>query len=417
MHKSRLRDVKMRRFARFCSAVIFALVCVTQTLAAVTPARQDDTERKRAFQLFTDGNYTQALPLFEKLATTTPGDREVIEKLGLLVFGQAIYLKDPAARKQARLRARGFLLRAEKLGSDDALMKTMLAAIPPDGGDDVSFSTKREVDEAMRDGEAAFAKGDYTKAAELYQQALLFDPKLYSAALFTGDVYFQIGQSEKAGDWYAKAIAIDPDRETAYRYWGDVLMKRGKASEARDKFIEAFIAEPYNQLARNAFVQWGRQNEVTLAHPKIDIPATVSPLANGKMTINLDETTLKNDEKGGSGAAWMMYGLVRSSWATEDFAKAYPQEKTYRHSLKEEAAALRAVLAVLRDQKKDSDIRKLDPSLQTLMKLEKAGLLESYILLAIPDEGISRDFANYRRGNTDKLRRYVVEYILTGGGN
>jgi hypothetical protein len=134
------------------------------------------------------------------------------------------------------------------------------------------------------------------------------------------------------------------------------------------------------------------------------------------MSVNLDPSVFKGDDKNGAGAAWMMYGLVRASWATTDFAKAYPEEKVYRHSLKEEAAALRGAVKVLADQKKDKNSKTEDPSLQNLAKLEQEGLLEAYILLAIPDEGISRDFGAYRQDHTDKLRRYVVEYVLTGGG-
>ena len=415
MPNIRLNDSRRSYSSKLCVAVFLVTACLCSSVAAAMRT-QDDAERKRAFQLYKDANYTEALPVFEKLAAAAPNDREVVETLGFLVLGQAIYLQDPEARKRARLRARELLTRAEKLGADDALLKSMLAAIPPNGGDDISFSTKKEVDEAMREGEAAFAKGDYTKAAEMYQRALLFDPKLYTAALFTGDVYYQIGQSEKAGDWFAKAIAINPDRETAYRYWGDVLMKQGKASEARDKFIEAFIAEPYNRLARNGLIQWAKQNKVAIAHPRIDIPTSVTPLENGKMTLNLDANVLKGDDKNGT-SAWIMYGLVRAAWATTDFAKEFPEEKKYRHSLKEEAAALRAVIASLSNEKKENDVSKLDASLQTLLKLEKAGVLEAYILLATPDEGMAHDFAAYRRANSDKLRRYVVEYVMTGGGS
>lgn len=46
------------------------------------------------------------------------------------------------------------------------------------------------------------------------------------------------------------------------------------------------------------------------------------------------------------------------------------------------------------------------------MKLDQDGLLEAYILLAIPDDGIARDFADYRRANADKLRRYVLQYVI-----
>jgi len=42
--------------------------------------------------------------------------------------------------------------------------------------------------------------------------------------------------------------------------------------------------------------------------------------------------------------------------------------------------------------------------------------LEAYILLARPDQGIAQDFVAYRTANKDKLRRYVMEFVLKGEG-
>lgn len=376
------------------------------TPSSAVSAAQDDEERRRAFQLFKDAKHTEALPLFEKLAVTYPNDPDVLETFGLLVMTQTAYLKDPEARKQARLRGRELLLRAQKLGANSPLLKAMLDH--PVDVDDSSFSTTKEVDEAMREGEGAFASGNFPKAIEMYQRALLLDPTLYEAALFTGDVYFKTADQAKAGEWFARAIAINPDRETAYRYWGDALMKQGRVTEAGDKFVEAFIAEPYNRLARSGFVNWGNKVHVKLAHPNVELPASVTREQKGGATITLDPTLLKKDEKSGSSAAWLTYSLVRGGWQSE-FAKQYPNEKTYRHSLKEEANAFRAALRVLDKQEGDA-------SLQVLKKLEKEGLLEAFILLALPDDGIAQDFPAYRKTNVDNLRRYVKQYVLTGGG-
>jgi hypothetical protein len=109
----------------------------------------------------------------------------------------------------------------------------------------------------------------------------------------------------------------------------------------------------------------------------------------------------------------MTYGLVRASWATTEFAKQYPNEKKYRHTLKEETAALRAALKTYQGQKAKAPG---DPSLDVLAKLDKEGFLESFILLALPDEGIAQDYLSYRHANLDTLRRYVKQYVLTGGG-
>jgi tetratricopeptide (TPR) repeat protein len=381
------------------------------TSATLRVVAQDDPERNRAFQLYKDAKFTEALPVFEKLAAAHPDDREVAELYAILFTTRAIYLKDPEARRDARVRGRELLLRAQKLGANSALLDSLLEGMKSDS--DAGFSPKKEVDDAMREGEAAFASGNSSKAIEMYERALLLDPNLYEAALFTGDVYFRDANQVKAGEWFARAIAMNPDRETAYRYWGDSLMKQGKVTEAGEKFVEAFIAEPYNRLARAGFVNWGQRVNITLAHPKVDLPANVTQKAEGGTTITLDPNALKNDDKSGSGAAWVTYGLVRASWPQGEFAKNYPNEKTYRHSLKEEAAALRAALKVIENQKDQSS---LDPSLLVLRKLEKEGLLEAFILLAMPDAGIANDFAQYRRTNIENLRRYVKQYVLTGGG-
>ena len=383
--------------------------------SVVTATAQDDPDRQRAFQLYRDTKYVEALPLFEQLALKYPEDPAIIENLGMMVFTQSAYLKTPEERRSARKRGRALLVQAQKLGANSPLLSAMIAGIPEDGGGDSSFSPKKEVDEAMKEGEAAFAKGEFTKAIEMYQRALLLDPNLYEAALFTGDVYFKTADQVKAGEWFARAVKINPDRETAYRYWGDSLMKQGKVTEAGEKFVEAYIAEPYSRLARAGFVNWGEKVHVELAHPRVDVPANVAQKQEGGTTLTLDAEMFKKDDKTGSAAAWMMYGLIRAGWRMENFAKEYPNEKTYRHSLKEETAAMRAALKVLAEQK-GTDASKIDPSLQVIQKLDKEGLLEAFVLLAIPDQGIANDFAAYRKTNVDDLRRYVKLYVLTGGG-
>lgn len=395
---------------RVLSALL--LVVIVSATSATVLAVQDDPERQRAFALFNESKIAEALPLFEKLAVRYPEDREVLEPLGMLLISQAGSLKDAAARKEMRKRGREVLVKAQKLGANSALLKSMLESVTPDGDTDETFSTKKEVDEAMREGEAAFMKADMKKAIEMYQKALLLDPNVYEAALFTGDVYYKTAEQKKAGEWFARAIAIDPDRETAYRYWGDSLMKQGRATEAGEKFVEAYIAEPYSRLSRAAFVNWAQKLNVPIAHPEVQIPANVTPKEGSNVTITLDPSMFKKEGKNPSDAAWLTYGLVRASWTMSEFAKQYPKEKKYRHSLKEEAAAFRSAIRVLEEKK----VKDPDRSLQTIVKLEKEGLLEAFILLAMPDEGIAQDFPAYRKTNADNLRRYVKAYVLNNSG-
>jgi hypothetical protein len=101
-----------------------------------------------------------------------------------------------------------------------------------------------------------------------------------------------------------------------------------------------------------------------------------------------------------------------TNWKQESFAKAFPEEKVYRHSLPEEAAGLRKVAEGVSRDLKAGKIHSLDPSLATLVKLNDEGMLEAYILLGRADQGIAHDYAGYREAHRDQLRRYLDEYVV-----
>jgi len=311
------------------------------------------------------------------------------------------------------MRARQAFVKAKSLKFNEPKLDAMIQGLPEDGSDSAGFTSNTRANQLMDEGEAFFSQGKPDEALKKYSEALALDPKLYHAALFSGDVYMQKGDYPNAEIWYQKAIAIDPNKETAYRYSATPLMKQHKTDEARDRYIEAFISEPYNGFARGGLVQWGQATKTPLAHPDITIPTNVTFDEKGDAKINLDAGALLGGKDDGS-FAWISYGATRSSWRKEKFAKTFPNEKTYRHSLAEEADALRSVLSVATADKKNT---KLSPSLTKLKKLDEEGLLEAYILLARPDEGIAQDHPAYLNQNRDKLRRYVLQYVVKGGGN
>jgi tetratricopeptide (TPR) repeat protein len=367
-----------------------------------------EAEKQRAIKLIENANATEALPILERLSNSHPEDGQVMFYFGFAILAQSQTLKEAGARKQSRIRARAAMLKARESGYKNPLIESILESIPADGGEETKYSAHGEADAAMREGEAAFVKGNLDAALAAYQRALTLDPKLYAAALFAGDMYFKKGLPFKAAEWYERAIAIDPDRETAYRYSASPLMEAGKLEEARARYIEAFVAEPFNRLSRAGLIRWGQAAKVELAHPDIKVPTDVTPLKDNKMTINISpDLAGKND----GSAAWMAYGITRAGWAMTKFAKEFPNEKEYRHTLREEADALRAVVELVKSQTKEKKIKTLDPSLARLVKLHDDGLLEAYILFARADQGIAQDYVEYRKTNRDKLRRYLMEYV------
>lgn len=398
--------------ARF-TLLFLCLSIVCQPVAVSAQEGESLQEMKqKAAELVKQQKFTEALPILEKLAVAEPGNAQTQFYLGFALIAQGNTTKDAAARKALRLRARNAFIKSKELGNTEPLVDALIQGIPPDGSEGAKFSQNAEADRLMTEAEALFSQGKLGEALANYQRALQLDPTIYEAALFSGDVYTQQGDFPNAEIWYQKAIAINPNRETAYRYSATPLMKQGKYDQARDRYVEAYISEPYSRFSVVGLTQWAQVTQTSLAHPKIDIPTNVTFDEKGNANVNLDASALLGGKDDGS-FAWISYGATRSIWHKEKFAKTFPQEKVYRHSLAEEADALRSVLTIATSDKK---VKNLSPSLLKLKKLDDEGLLEAYILLVHADRGIVVDYPAYLKQNRDKLRRYVVEYVLTGGG-
>ncbi|HYM00628.1 MAG TPA: tetratricopeptide repeat protein [Blastocatellia bacterium] len=399
-----------RRLLSSITATLLAVLCSAPALAAQQSGDQAQSDKQRAIQLINDAKAQEALPILEKLAKDNPNDSQVQFYLGYAKVWSAKLAPDAAARKKMRAEGYACFKKARELGMDTPLLKKVLADMPEDGGADPVYSANKASNDAMIEAEAEFARGNLEKALAAYQKALAIEPTLYEAALFAGDACFKSGDQTRALEFYAKAMAIDPSRETAYRYMGDALMSAGKTTEARDKYIEGYISEPYTRLSTVGLVSWAKKTGVGLSHPKIEIPTSVTAGDKDEVNVNLDEKMLNS--KGDGSSAWMLYGLTRAHWRMREFAEKYPAEKTYRHSLAEEVDALNKALDSVSVQTKEKTIKSLSPSLATLIKLKEAGLVEPYVLLARPDSGIAADYPAYLKANRDKLRRYVLEFVI-----
>jgi len=412
-----MKKFTLRLKAIFALVAFLSCAFASTSIFAQTPSDYV-VERDRAIRLVNEKKYAEALPLLEKLSTAKEADGQIFMGIGLVYWRLQDTTKDRVQWKQYRLRARDAWLKAKELGVSNPDIDLTIASIKPDGGDKAqsdNLLAQSSFDEAFQ----PFTSGDYKTAVAAYEKAATIDPTWYEASLYTGNTYYAMKDYEKAGIWFAKAIAIDPNRETAHRYWADGLMLSGKEKEAVDKYHDAIIAEPYSSAAWRGLIQYAQQKGIKLAHPKIEIPVEFSSNGKGETSIGLG--ALLGDKKDDGSAAWMMYGISRALWQTdkdgklsENFSKAYPNEKTYRHSLAEEMDALHSVLSVLKDGKK---AKKATPALVSLKKLEDEGLLEVYVFFVRADAGIKQDYPSFRQNNRDKLKRYLTDYVMKNGGN
>lgn len=398
---------------------LFAVALVSFNASSVGAQTEEAKQLHNTVEpLIKQGKHIDALPLLERLTQIEPDNSYNQLHLGFALWAKARTVSDKVEIQQLFERARKAFIRAKQLGNTEPKLDAFIEM--PTDRDLPSFTKNADTEKLMQEAETYFAQGKMDEALKKYQKAFELDPRLYYAALFSGDVYVHKEDYPNAETWYQKAIQIDPLIETAYRYSATPLMKQKKYEQARDRYIEAYISEPFNKLAVGGLVQWAQATGAQLGHPKIDIPASVGSGKNGEVNITLG---MGGDKADGS-FAWTVYGLSRATWQTgkeglgTDFKKAYPNETVYRHSLAEELAALKTTVTVLKESmsSEKKSIKKLNPQLANLVKLHDEGLLEPYILLVMADRGIFQDYVPYLKQNRDKMRRYVVQYVVNGGG-
>lgn len=383
------------------------------SLVVTTGLAQED-EAARANRLFTAGKRPEALPLYEDLAKSFPNEQLYAERLADCLGAEAAQLTDPAQIKAVRIRERDAAKRAVELG-DTAEFVRMMANLDPDKPLFAGIESPGKA--FLAEAEKAFTAGDYAIALNKYAAAAEADPKLYEAALYAGDTAYVLKDLKTAAPWFARAIAIDPDRETAYRYWGDAIMKYGNdPMVAREKFIDAIVAEPYSRLAWQGIRQWAEIEKAVVLAPKIDRPTAPAVDSKKPNTINITINAEATDDKMHPGAsAWLMYSLVRAGYRGDEFKKNFPGEKEYRHSLREESAALSSAAEGIKNQ--DVKTIDLDESLRNLVELNDAGMLDCWILINGADNGIAQDYDAYRKQHRQLLHDYLDRFVVHGGVN
>lgn len=399
----------------WAGVVLVGVVLALGAQEPVAPSRtnvktdaQLDDEAKEADALYQQQRSLEALPLYEELRALRPTRTFYTVRLAVAYIAKAGASATPEARAAADQHALQLLGEAKAAGDNSDLTQVLTsqlqqaaanASIPrgpvPAG--------KATLDEA----EIQFSKGDLKAAMALYEKAWQENPQLYQIPLFAGDAQFKLNHYDEAGVWFQRAIAIAPDRETAHRYYADDLSKAGKVEEAHKQFVEAFVAEPYAKAPRLVLKTWAGSHSLRYLPPPIVIPINATQGKDGGTTINMDPTRMADQNY----MAWIGYPMQTTIWKKDKFARTYPSEKVYRHSLAEELEGLQTFFTIVRANRKLPPAQ-YDATTRTLMALDKDGMLECWILLDNPDQGVAQDFAGYRAAHRDLLQAYVEKYDL-----
>ena len=82
-------------------------------------------------------------------------------------------------------------------------------------------------------------KGEYEKAIQDYDEAILLDPLDAITYSNRGSAYYNLGQHERAIQDYDEAILLDPLNAIAYYFRGLIYGELGKSDEAARDFAKA----------------------------------------------------------------------------------------------------------------------------------------------------------------------------------
>lgn len=386
-----------RLFLPILTVCLLLFSFVSQTAAQQETKTQDKTAlRKQALELVNQNRYLDALPILEKAVPFYPNDAEFLAHYGIAILARSATLKSAEERKIERIKGYNVLVKAQELGAKNVVALNLLDQLSPDGGEEDNFGGDPEFEKHLREGESFFGRGEYDKAFAAYEKAYKINPKSYEAALFLGDSLYAGGKYKESESWFAKAVAIEPNREQAYRFWGDALMNQKKTAEARDKFVDAFVAEPFSRLTWDRLGRWFNETGAK------STPLEIAPPGNENIgAIKIDETLLKADD---GTLSWKLYNDARKAQVVAAGSGA--------RTLAGEVAAYRKVAEAFRNNLKSGKIKYPDRNLSNLVRLDAAGLLEAYVFLLRADENIAEEYDGYRAKNRDKLRRFVIEFLL-----
>jgi tetratricopeptide (TPR) repeat protein len=433
---SSAREARLR--LRVCAIAVLALASgpmanpQAPATAAPPPAPQHEanfeTERAKANELFLAGQKLEALPLYEDLCRQDQTIAVFAERHAQGLIEKSGTMADGPAKQAAFNQGVAELLRAQKLGDNSPLVQNLLSLVAKSVVGAVvsgvpltvgyTYQGNSPAQAAMKEGQQLFATHDFDGAVKAYKRAAQLDPAWYEAYLFVGDAYFAMKSYTDSGPWFAKAIAIDPDRDTAYRYWGDALLRNGDPAGAKGEYELAVVAEPYARPAWNSLQQWATVTKTPARLPQIVRPEFTTP--DGKLKI---DPALTNDSGDGH-SSWLVYENARVAHGAAALSQAivggaYDKNgqvtpKGYRHSLAEEKESIEAMLADVNARIAAGTVtpEKLEPSLKTLMQLEKDGMLQCWIVLNGSDGGIRYDYPAYRKEHRELLVAYLEKYVL-----
>jgi len=130
----------------------------------------------------------------------------------------------------------------------------------------------------ITEGNQLIAQGNYTAAAQKYEQAVAISPDQEDLHYNLAIALAKLGRTAEAKKHYEEALRIFPDYAEAHNNLGNLLMNENKLEEAIGRFQEALKNSPENtSFHNNLGTALGRQGKVTEAVREFEEAVKHSP--------------------------------------------------------------------------------------------------------------------------------------------
>lgn len=262
---------------------------------------------------------------------------------------------------------------------------------------------------AFNEGEAAFAKQDWTAARKGYQQALKESPAFALAALYVGDSYYAEKRMEEAIPWFRTAAGLNPHDPRAWRYMADAQSALGRKKEAEATMIAAVQVFPANRASWQPLA-WHRAAEGRRMNRLAFKPGvTVEWDKDGKQQIGVQASP----EDPQAQAIWMILaGAILDTITSEinpgqgkvptDLRTRFQQERFFWEiALKAYAEACQAAKAEPKDR-----------VLRQFLAFQKDGQLDAAIFLLRYREAFRPDYEAWRKAHPGAIQVFLDCYNI-----
>ncbi len=201
-----------------------------------------DTLLRKARELHTAGNFSEAQHLYRQILESRPEDADVLSKFGAALAAQGKFVESVSVLRRALENDPDQVEAHINLGSVFQIQGKLEEAVIP-----LRRALEINPDQTAAHvnlGNILLKQGNPEDAIRSYSSALEIEPEFYQALNGLGTAFMQQNKGKEAAETFARALKISPDEPQILCNLGNLLRNQGKYDEAVEALRKAIAIQP-----------------------------------------------------------------------------------------------------------------------------------------------------------------------------